>query len=197
MQIIFYTERSAEEFSVKNGDIFPEPPKKCPFKDCHFDVNFKKHGYYERYYISKTFTGILYIRRYICPVCGRTISMLPVFCIPKFQYSYPDIINFLHGAYQDGETIKGYAIKLREYFPSIERRHINFYKRRLLENRKFIQLGLNLISPEFTDAGSIPENRLWVKEFFDAVYKMQPCIFHVGFYQKTYKSFLALQNTAA
>jgi len=197
MQLIFYTERSAEDFSVRNSNIFPEPPMRCPFKDCSMPVIFKKHGYYERYYISKTFTGILYIRRYICPICGRTISMLPVFCIPKFQYSYIDIISFLHEVFEIGTPIKRYVITLREYFPNIERRHINFYKNRISENRKFIQLGLNLISPEFINAGSIPENQVWVKEFLDKVDKIQPRIFHVNFYQKTGKSFLTLQNIVA
>ena len=197
MQIIFYTEHSAEEFSIKNDSIFPEPPRRCPFKDCSLAITFKKHGYYERYYISKTFMGILYIRRYICPACGRTISMLPVFCIPKFQYSYLDIIHFLHEVFQAGTPIKRCVIKLREYFPSIDRCHINFYKKRTLENRKFIQFGLNLISPEFINAGSIPEDQIWVKKFLDKVYKIQPSIFHVDFYQKTGKSFLTLQNIVA
>jgi hypothetical protein len=197
MQLIFYTECSAEEFSKKNTNIHPRPPQRCPFKDCSLTVTFKKHGYYQRYYISKIFTGILYIRRYICPVCGRTISMLPVFCIPKFQYSYLDIMHFLHEIFQGNISLKQYIIKLKQYFPSIDRRHINYYKRRVLDNRKFIQLGLNLMSPEFINAGSIPENRIWVKEFLDKVHTIQPRIFQVDFYQETGKSFMTLQNIVA
>ena len=197
MQIIFYTERSAEDFSKKDGNIFPQPPQQCPFKDCSLKVNFKKHGYYERYYISKTFTGIVYIRRYICPICGKTVSMLPVFCIPKFQYSYLDIVDFLHQISQGSTPLKQYVMKLREYFPDIDRRHINYYKKRALENRNFIQFGLNLISPEFINVGSIPENQNWVKEFLDKVHAIQPRIFHVDFHQKTGKSFLTLQNIVA
>ena len=110
MQLIFNTEHSAEDFSKKDDGIFPQSPQRCPFKECALPVKLKKHGYYTRYFISKTFKGVLYIRRYICPVCGRTISMLPVFCLPNFQYSGPDIIKILHELYQSSIPLKRYAV---------------------------------------------------------------------------------------
>jgi len=125
MQIIFHTKNSAEEFSIKNSELFPELAQRCPFKDCALPVNLKKHGFYTRYYISKTFTGIIYIRRYICPVCGRTISMLPMFCLPKFQYSGLDIIQILYELYHNGSPLKRYITELRQYFPFIDSRRIN------------------------------------------------------------------------
>jgi len=197
MQIIFHTEHSAKDFSTRNSGIFPPPPQKCPFKDCGLPVKFRKHGYYTRYYISGIFTGVLYIRRYICPVCGRTISMLPVFCLPKFQYSGLDIISMLHELYQGGLALKRYVEGLRRYFPAVDRRHINYYRKRISENRKFIQYGLNLISPEFISAGSIPENQIWVREFLDEVNRIQARIFLVDFHTKTGESFMTLQNMVA
>ncbi len=197
MRLIFHTEHSAEEFSTQNSSLFPKPPQRCPFKDCALPIEPKKHGYYTRYFVSKTFSGILYIRRYICPVCGRTISMLPVFCLPKFQYSGPDIIQMLHELFQGGSTLKRYVEGLRQYFPAMDRRHINYYKKRILENRKFIQYGLNLISPEFNHAGSIPENQIWVKEFLNEVTRIQARIFLVDFHTKTGESFMTLQNMVA
>jgi len=197
MQMVFHTEHSAEEFSIRSGSLFPEPPQRCPFKDCALPIQLKKHGYYTRYFVSRIFSGILYIRRYICPVCGRTISMLPVFCLPKFQYSSFDIIQILHELYQSRLSLKRYVEGLREYFPAMNRRHINYYKRRVTENRQFIQYGLNLISPEFINRGSIPENQTWVREFLDEVNKIQARIFLVGFYQKTGESFMTLQYMVA
>jgi len=79
----------------------------------------------------------------------------------------------------------------------MDRRHINYYKKRILENRKFIQYGLNLISPEFISAGSIPENQIWVKEFLDEVNRIQARIFLVDFHTKTGESFMTLQNMVA
>lgn len=197
MQIIFHTEHSAEEFSTQKSSLFPKPPQRCPFKDCALPIELKKHGYYTRFFVSKTFSGILYIRRYICPVCGRTISMLPVFCVPKFQYSGLDIIQMLHELYQGDLTLKRYVDGVKQYFPAMDRRHINYYKKRILENRKFIQYGLNLISPEFISAGSIPENQKWVKEFLDEVNQIQARIFLVDFHTKTGESFMTLQNMVA
>lgn len=197
MQFVFHTEHSAKDFSTRNDGIFPQPPQRCPFKDCSKPVKLEKHGYYTRYYLSKTFSGILYIRRYICPVCGRTISMLPVFCLPKFQYSGLDIISMLHELYQGGLSLKRYVEGLRQYFPAMDRRHINYYKNRISENQKFIQYGLNLISPEFINTGSIPENQTWVREFLYEVNRIQPRIFLVDFYQKTGESFMTLQNMVA
>jgi competence CoiA-like predicted nuclease len=197
MQIVFNTEHSTKEFSVKNNNIFPEPPGRCPFKDCALPVKLKKHGYYTRYFISKTFTDILYIRRYICPVCGRTVSMLPVFCLPKYQYSGPDIIHMMNEFYQSGISLKEYVERIREYFPFIDRRHINYYRRRVSDNRKFIQYGLNLISPGLVHLGTIPENQMWAKEFFEKVSKIHWEVFLSNFYQSTGNFFMALQNIVA
>jgi hypothetical protein len=86
---------------------------------------------------------------------------------------------------------------IRQCFPAMDRRHINYYKKRILENREFIQYGLNLISPEFISVGSIPENQVWVKEFLDIVHRIQPHVFLVDFYQKTGESFMTLQNMVA
>lgn len=123
--------------------------------------------------------------------------MLPVFCLPKFQYSALDIIKMLHELYQGGLKLKQYVEGLRKYFPAIDRRHINYYKKRIMENREFIQYGLNLISPEFISAGSIPENQIWVREFLDEVNKTQTHIFLVDFHTKTGESFMTLHNMVA
>jgi len=123
--------------------------------------------------------------------------MLPVFCLPRFQYSGLDIIQMLHELYQGGLTLKRYVVGLRQYFPSVDRRHINYYKKRISDNRKFIQYGLNLISPEYTDAGSIPENQIWVREFLDEVNRIQARIFLVDFHTQTGESFMTLQNMVA
>jgi hypothetical protein len=197
MQLIFYTEHLAKDFSTQNGSLFPEPPQRCPFKDCSLPIRPKKHGYYIRYYISRIFAGVIYIRRYICPVCGRTISMLPVFCLPKFQYSGLEIINMLQELYQGGVPLKVYIAGLKQYFSVIDRRHINYYRKRVKENRKFIQYGLNLISPGLANMGLIPEDQTWVREFLDVVNQIQPRIFLVDFYQKAGESFMDLQNMVA
>lgn len=197
MQSIFYTDHTAEDFSKKNSDTFPPPPDRCPFHDCSMPIKLKKHGYYERFFISKSYSGILYIRRYICPKCGRTVSMLPMFCLQGFQYSGIDILNILYEFYHKGISLKKLIERLKGDLPSIERRHINYYRKRIILNRQLIQYGLNLISPEFIFAGAIPENQMWVKIFLDKVHSVHPHVFLVDFSNITGKSFMTSQNMIA
>lgn len=197
MQFTFYTDYDVRYFSQRVSEAFPSAPERCPFKDCSKPVKLKKHGYYARFFISKSFTGDIYIRRYICPVCGRTVSMIPMFCLQGFQYSGIDIINILNEFYQCGMSLKKLIEKIKPELPAIERRHINYYRKRIIENRQFIQYGLNLISPEFIFAGTIPENQKWVKTFLDKVHTLHPHVFIVDFSKITGKSFMTSQNMIA
>lgn len=190
MQIIFDTSNLAQDFSNMNDSIFPDAPDRCPFKDCSMPVSLKKHGYYSRYFISKSFSGILYIRRYICPVCGKTVSMLPIFCLQYFQYSALDILNILNELYLKGMPLNSLVKKLKNDLPFMDRRTVNYYRKRLISNRKLIQYGLNLISPEFILAGAIPENQDWIKVFLQTVIRLHPHVFLCDFSKLTGKSFL-------
>lgn len=190
MQIIFDTDCTASEFSSMNSKIFPNAPNRCPFKDCSMPVALKKHGYYKRFFISRSFTGVLYIRRFICPVCGKTVSMLPVFCLQYFQYSALDILNMLSELYLSGISLNRLIKKLKDDLPSMERRNINYYRKRILSNRKFIQYGLNLISPEFIFTGNIPENQVWIKTFLEIVQSLHPHVFLCDFSNLTGNSFM-------
>jgi len=192
VQIIFKTDRNAEEFAVQKPELFPDAPLKCPFKDCSMPVKLKKHGYYTRFYISRLFCGVLYIRRYICPVCGRTVSMLPVFCLPRFQYSAFDIVYMLCELYKLGVSLKEYIGRIKRWFSAIGRRHLNYYKRRIINNRQFIQYGLNLISPGFIRKGTL-ENQKWVKDFLEEVNNLSTTAFLIDFHNHTGKSFMTAQ----
>lgn len=190
MQIIFDTNLSATNFSTMNSEIFPVAPNRCPSKDCSMPVKLKKHGYYKRFFISKSFYGTLYIRRYICPICGKTVSMLPVFCLQYFQYSALDILNILCELYIQGIPLNSLIKKVKDELPSMERRNINYYKKRIVLNRNLIQYGLNLISPEFIFAGEIPENQDWVKTFLEIVQSLHPHVFLRDFSNLTGNSFM-------
>lgn len=190
MQIIFDTSYLASDFSNINDSIFPVAPDRCPFKDCSMPVVLKKHGYYSRYFISKSFSGILYIRRYICPVCGRTVSMLPVFCLQYFQYSALNILNILSELYLKGIPLNKLIKKVRCDLPSMDRRNINYYRKRIVSNRKLIQYGLNLISPEFIFAGKILENQDWIKTLLEIVQSLHPHVFLCDFSNLTGNSFM-------
>ncbi len=197
MQILFQTDHSVKDFKIQNTNLFPEAPDSCPFKDCLAKIKPRKHGYYKRFFISKSFSGRLFIRRYLCSVCGRTISFLPVFCIPRFQYSGKDILNMLYRIYHFGISISGLIKEFKDIIPLITRRHLNYYKKRIGDNRALIQYALNIMSPEFILTGSIPETPLWIKVFLEKVKKLQPLAFLKSFFDITGKTFLISQNIIA
>lgn len=197
MQIIFDTDCKVAEFSSKNSDLFPDAPSRCLFGDCLMPVKLKKHGFYKRYFIGRSFSGYLFIRRYICPVCGRTVSMLPIFCIPYFQYSALDILNILCNLYFSGMSLNRLIGRFKKVFPSISRRHINFYRKRIGLNRGLIQYVLNKISPEFIFAGNIPEIPNWIKVFLKFVKKLHFNVFLLSFSNLAGKSFMTLSNIIA
>jgi|SRR5690554_4667820 len=89
MQIIHDFNISIKEYSENHK--FNDYPilTECP--DCHDRLI--KNGFYRRYVITSDGTYIIYIRRYRCKHCGKTISILPSFILPRFQRSLADIFN--------------------------------------------------------------------------------------------------------
>lgn len=65
-----------------NGKQNPYPElQQCPrCKD-----RLIKHGFYQRNILTVNRYYSVYIRRYKCKHCGRTVSILPNFLIPRFQ----------------------------------------------------------------------------------------------------------------
>ncbi|MBE3588905.1 MAG: transposase [Thermoanaerobacteraceae bacterium] len=87
MQQIFYTPVPPEEYA-RLGKDFPFPqPTSCPNPGCLVKVPPQKYGFYQRNAIGANFCGRILIRRYYCKYCRTTISYLPSFCLPYFQYS--------------------------------------------------------------------------------------------------------------
>ena len=68
----------------------------CPH--CKAD-HLKKHGFYERYLITVGFEGEITIRRYCCPECRKTVSLLPSFCHPMRTYGILAIFGVLKEFY--------------------------------------------------------------------------------------------------
>jgi len=79
----------------------------------------------------------------------------------------------------------------------MSRRHINFYKKRLMENRKLIQYALNIMSPGLICLGRFPGDKDWTREFVKIFDNVHPHVFLVEFHKITNNSFMSLQNTVA
>lgn len=162
------------------------PPRQCPI--CKRQYSLKKHGGYERNVISPHYSCYIYIHRYYCSHCGHTISLLPNFCIPYYQYVLSVIYDILT-----------YVIKYRQSFSMIikilskcERlkllsvQHISFYFKRFIANIEYIR---NIFLQRFSKAKvDMKEDILLsIEKYLLSIYN-----FSMTFYEKYYKSFLSI-----
>jgi len=193
VQILFDTEYSPQKYSNGAGQ-YPEAPSRCPH--CNIPVKMHKHGFYKRYIIVIDYEGYIRIRRYICRGCGRTVSMLPSFCIPRYQYGMIVIILALLTATVSNST-RYAGTKWPARPQTLTRRHIIYYRNRVMQNRKQIQLGLNLMSPGFIDLQQITGDTDWTRSFLKAVTQKKPPQFNSQYHSLLRKSFMSLHNNVA
>ena len=77
------------------------------------------------------------------------------------------------------------------------RRHIIYYRKRIIRNRGHIQLALNLMSPAFVELKQIAGDKGWTREFLQAANKMNPPQFNAKYHGLTGSGFMSLHNNVA
>jgi len=134
MQIVFNALVEACEYQRQGKDFaFPDlAGTLCP--QCRGDF-LRKHGFYIRYLILLGFESPIFIRRYICDACGRTVSLLPSFAHPGRTYGVLFIIGVLSQYYVEGksvmESIRSFA---KEEEASCSRQLLLHFRKRFEEN---------------------------------------------------------------
>ena len=78
-------------------DIWPQCQASCPLI---------AHGFYSRTLVDVAFDGTIRVRRYLCRLCKRTISLLPDFALPYLRFSLPVISLFLVARLLSGRTLR-------------------------------------------------------------------------------------------
>lgn len=153
MQKLFLSKLIAYEyFKNKKNNYYPKPGlQRCKY--CGKLSEFKKHGFYERYYNCGEFTERIFIRRYICSnsKCNHTISMLPNFCQPRFINGIEEIFIYLNGYFNRIGNIE-LLIKNLDITTNmkISRQLLKFYSKRFIENLTYIQSTLRSLNPNLT-----------------------------------------------
>ena len=200
MQYLFYTDKPPEVYSAElppqDDSLYPPPLLKCPHRDCHMPVRLEKHGYYKRWLVTETFQGRIRIRRYVCPVCGKTVSVMPAFCIPYFQYGTAVIVNSVWSSFESGSVMQA-AREWSQQVPGITRRHITYYRGRMCKNRQFIQYGINAMPPAPVELGRIPGDIEWTKRFLCEIRPQNILTFNADFQNTTRSSFMSYHNMVA
>ncbi|KPU46289.1 hypothetical protein OXPF_01050 [Oxobacter pfennigii] len=191
MQNIFLCNSKPKAFREANGELFPEAPLRCMFEDCQMPVRMKKHGFYKRYIITYKYSGYICIRRYICPCCGRTVSFLPSFLVPYFQYAFPYILAFLNGYFKRRQSLRKYVEWFKRKKDGFNRRHFRYYINRIFLNRSLIQYYLNLTDQDMIANEDAMASRLFAKSLLEKIHAVSPQYLSWNFFNVTGKSILA------
>ncbi len=103
----------------------------CPC--CSYPSNLPRHGFYWRNALFRKSQFRIPILRLKCPSCGKTISLLPDFLLPHFQYSLEYILIAVREFLMKRKTTICYQL-------------LQFYRRRFWGN-------LNRVEAFFRDQG--------------------------------------------
>lgn len=145
MQCIF--DCSFQRYIDNNkGKSFSVPyPMCCPY--CHFEFSLISYGGYMRFLIFTNFDQQIYIHRFFCKNCCHTISFLPSFCLPKFQYAlsiiFHSLVSLLHYEMSISKALDFLISRFK--INSLSQQLLSFYFKRFSNNLPFIQLILRAL----------------------------------------------------
>src|SRR6202162_5888277 len=93
MQILHPFAGSVQQYTEQLADPDCYRPGHCP--QCQAKHPLTAHGFYTRTLIDTAFDGVIRVRRYLCHVCRRTVSLLPEFVFPYLRSHLSVISLFL------------------------------------------------------------------------------------------------------
>ena len=93
MQILHPFRGSIQQYGEEISDANRYRPAGCP--QCQAQCPLIAHGFYCRTLVDVVFDGVIRVRRYLCRLCKRTVSLLPDFALPYMRFSLSVIRLFL------------------------------------------------------------------------------------------------------
>jgi hypothetical protein len=93
MQILHPFVGSIQHYAEAISDPDRYRPDHCP--QCEAKQPLTGHGFYRRTLVDPAFDGVIRVRRYLCRLCKRTVSLLPEFALPWLRFSITVISLFL------------------------------------------------------------------------------------------------------
>jgi len=91
MQLIHAFNISPREYYIRGKKNDFPGIETCPL--CSYPSTLSRHGFYWRNVLFRKTQYRIPILRLKCPSCGKTISLLPDFLLPHFQYSLEYILG--------------------------------------------------------------------------------------------------------
>jgi hypothetical protein len=96
-----------QEYLQELSDPSRYRPDHCPL--CHGPDPLRAHGFYCRSLVDVNYDGAIPVRRYLCLLCKRTVSLLPEFALPYLRFSIQVIGLFLVSRLLDRRTLRAAA----------------------------------------------------------------------------------------
>lgn len=103
MQILHPFAGSINQYADAISDPDCYRPDHCP--QCEGKQPLTGHGFYERTLVDVAFDGVIRLRRYLCRLCRRTVSLLPDLALPWLRFSVSVIALFLVARVLQGLTL--------------------------------------------------------------------------------------------
>lgn len=103
MQILHPFTGSIQQYGEEISDPDRYRPDHCP--QCEAKQPLIAHGFYRRTLVDVDFNGVIRVRRYLCQLCKRTVSLLPEFAWPYLRFGITVISLFLVARLLDSRTL--------------------------------------------------------------------------------------------
>src|SRR5262245_62087813 len=138
MQILHPFAGSIQQYRKELSDPDRYRPDRCP--QCDANQPLTGHGFYSRTLVDTAFDGCIQVRRYLCRLCKRTVSLLPEFALPWLRFSIPVISLFLVARRLKGLTLAAAALAARQ--PAMPYQRGQFWIRRFRQQAPALSLAL-------------------------------------------------------
>ncbi len=126
MQMLHPCRGSIQQYEQELSEPDRYRPDRCPL--CHAPDPLRAHGFYCRTLVDVQYDGSIRVRRYLCLLCRRTVSLLPEFVLPYLRFAIPVIGLFLVARLLDRRTLRAAAEAAFE--PSMPYQRGQFWVRR-------------------------------------------------------------------
>jgi Domain of unknown function (DUF6431) len=167
MQILHRTLGSIQQYmcDIKESSAAERyRPDRCPL--CQARCCFLAHGFYHRTLVHVEFDGSIPVRRYLCRLCRRTVSLLPDFVLPYLRHSIVILSLFLVCRLLVGRSLR--AAAQAAWQPSMPYQRGQFWVRRFRKQAAGVCAALAsltavVIAPDFvTRALQMLEATGWI-----------------------------------
>jgi hypothetical protein len=143
MQILHPFAGSIQQYAEAISDPDRYRPDHCP--QCEAKQPLTGHGFYSRTLVDPAFDGVIRVRRYLCRLCKRTVSLLPEFALPWLRFSITVISLFLVARLLRGLTLAAAALVGSQ--PAMPYQRGQFWIRRFRTQAPALTLALAPLAP--------------------------------------------------